>query len=342
MIYDKILGCIMGAAVGDAMGSATEGYTLEQIRKCFNGQVTEFQKPAADTFANGNEAGQVTDDFSSFYFVAKAIADKNGQIDRVIICDALRKWSTHNDFFDRYATVATKVAFQRVFGEPLTFTYGIPTYPFQATNSAAIYSAPIGLFHVGNIDKAIYDAAVAASVAYDNSLSISGACAVAAAISKAAESCSDLYSVISAGLYGAREGERLGKEMAHEAAGASVVKRMELAIDLALSGNDCESNMKQLADKVGCGPHVSETVPAAFGLLLINAGNVMDTVFGGVNIGYDTDAIASIGGAIAGALKGYGSIPSRYTNIIERINSLHIIELASKIGEIIEPEKVGG
>ena len=41
----KILGSILGAAVGDAMGAATETKSARQIQKIFGGRVEEFKTP---------------------------------------------------------------------------------------------------------------------------------------------------------------------------------------------------------------------------------------------------------------------------------------------------------
>ena len=60
----KILNSLAYGAIGDAMGAATENLSFNQIRKKFNGKVQEFLKPDEANFALGNEAGQVTDDFS--------------------------------------------------------------------------------------------------------------------------------------------------------------------------------------------------------------------------------------------------------------------------------------
>ena len=61
---DKILGSLVAACAGDAMGAVTEMRTREQIIKKYNGYVKEFLPPPDDVFAKGRKAGQVTDDFS--------------------------------------------------------------------------------------------------------------------------------------------------------------------------------------------------------------------------------------------------------------------------------------
>ena len=66
--YNKILGSIMGAAVGDAMGAATETRSAERIKEDFGGYVDKIITPPSDCFARGYDAGTVTDDFSLAYF----------------------------------------------------------------------------------------------------------------------------------------------------------------------------------------------------------------------------------------------------------------------------------
>ena len=48
--------------------------------------------------------------------------------------------------------------------------------------------------------------------------------------------------------------------------------------------------------------HAIEELPLAIGLLVATGGDYEETVLGGVNYGRDSDSIASMGGALAGAL----------------------------------------
>ena len=48
--------------------------------------------------------------------------------------------------------------------------------------------------------------------------------------------------------------------------------------------------------------HAIEELPLALGLLVATGGDYEETVLGGVNYGRDSDSIASMGGALAGAL----------------------------------------
>ena len=98
-MYDRILGGLIGAGAGDAMGAATEARTTEQILEYFGHEVVDFEKPPMDTFGAGNEPGQLTDDFSSAYFVAKHIVDNGGIVTAKAVQEALIEWSEHAVLF---------------------------------------------------------------------------------------------------------------------------------------------------------------------------------------------------------------------------------------------------
>src|SRR5699024_5013399 len=98
----KIQGVLGLAAIGDAMGATTENLSFDQIRKHFGGPVEDFKKPGKTAFALGNEAGQVTDDFSQIYFLSKAILKNDGVIDSETVKQAILDWSNVPWYFDRF------------------------------------------------------------------------------------------------------------------------------------------------------------------------------------------------------------------------------------------------
>ena len=69
---------------------------------------------------------------------------------------------------------------------------------------------------------------------YANDIAISGAAAVAAAVSVAMTENATLRDIIQAGLYGAEEGEKRGAKASRCIAGANVLRRMNLAIELVM------------------------------------------------------------------------------------------------------------
>ncbi|WP_059004419.1 ADP-ribosylglycohydrolase family protein [Bittarella massiliensis (ex Durand et al. 2017)] len=102
---------------------------------------------------------------------------------------------------------------------------------------------------------------------------------------------------------------------------------------------DWRAGMAEIRDLIGNGLATVEAVPAAFGLLAAAQGRVMETVYGGVNIGGDTDTIATIAGAMAGAFAGAGEIPPAHIDLIERQNQFDLWGLAQKVARCLAGER---
>ena len=335
-LYDHILGALIGAAVGDGMGAATEARTTQQIIDYFGHKVTDFETPPNDTFGAGNVPGQATDDFSSAWFLAKAIADNGGTVDTKSVQNALIECSKHAIFFDRFAGPTTRVAIKRFQGEEIPESGGVNLQSRQATNGSAMRISPIGMFNPGNLERTIEESITVTMLTHNNYPALSGACAVSCAVSKALSPDADLYSVLQAALYGAKEGERRGREVALDVASPSVVKRLEKAIEIGLGNGTPEEKMYLLGDCIGAGLHVAEAIPCAIGLVAANPGDPVGAIVGAVNIGYDTDTIATMTGAIVGALYGANRLPAHYLPTVEKANGLPISPLAVKITALAE------
>lgn len=341
-LYDKVYGALLSAAVGDAMGAATEARTTAQIVKVFGHRVETFEKPPADAIGAGNEAGQLTDDFSCAYFLSKHIIAHKGLITREIVEQAIVDWSEHDVFYTRFAGPSTRRAVARFKGKQYPESTDFVNYPSWATNGSAMRISPIGLFNPGNIDQAIHDAVTVTLTTHANHLSVSGACAVAASVSCALRENADLYDVIHAGLYGAEQGERIGREICTVVPGASVVRRMEEAIRIGTSSLATEEKVTRIGGCIGTGLHIAEAVPAAFGLLTAHNADPMSTIIAGVNIGYDTDTVSTIAGGICGALMGSTGIPQGYGDVIDRMNDMDLHALAAGILETNRLYRNGG
>lgn len=335
-LHDRILGALIGAAAGDGMGAATEARTTQQIIDYFGHPVTDFETPPPDTFGAGNVAGQATDDFSSAWFLANSIAEHNGLIDEQAVKDALVDWSRHAVFFDRFAGPTTRVAIKGFQGEDIPVSGGVRLLTRQATNGSAMRISPVGMFHPGDVESAIRDAITVTRLTHDNQLALSGACAIAAAVSRALAPDADLYLVLQAALYGAAEGERRGLQVSQEVAGPSVVRRMEKAIQIGLAAGTPEDKMVRLGDIIGAGLHVSEAIPCAMGFVAAHPGDPVGAIVGAVNVGYDTDTIATMTGAVVGALYGATAFPAHYLPTLEQANGLPLVSLARRITDIAQ------
>ena len=333
-LSDRILGALIGAAAGDGMGAATEARTTEQIIEYFGHPVTDFETPPPDTFGSGNVPGQATDDFSSAFFLAESIVRNNGVVDTDAVSAALIEWSEHAVFFDRFAGPTTRMAIKRCKGEAVPVSNGVKLDARQATNGSAMRISPVGLFHPGNLEATIRDSITVTMVTHGNYLAISGACAVSCAVSRALMPDADLYAVLQAARFGAVQGERRGRLVAKDVPGPSVVRRLDEALRISLGPGTPEDKMAALGRRIGAGLHIAEAVPCAVGFVAANPGDPAGAIAGAVNVGYDTDTIATMTGAIVGALYGAGAFPAHYLPVLEKANGLAISGLAERIASI--------
>lgn len=331
---DKILGCLIGAAAGDAMGAATETRTMAQIKEKFGGYVRDFIDPPEDTFARGNAAGQITDDFSLAYVTCEKIIAARGKITAENATEALLHWASIEKYFGRFAGPTTRAAVAALRGDsvPRLENFIPANENSKATNGAAMKIAPIAMFSAGDVDKAIYDAVTISAVTHNNNIAMSAAAAVAAAASRALEDEANLFEVVQSGLYGAREGDRLGKEKYRTLAGPSVEKRIELALELAMRSASLEDALEKIGAYVGNGLAAAEAVPAVFGIMAAAKGDPVEGICAGVNIGSDTDTIATMVGGVLGTLKGPGAMPSAWLSMLEQKNDIDLSGMAEKIG----------
>ena len=329
----KIEGILGLSAIGDAMGATTENLTFGQIREMFTAPVTTFQKPGKTAFALGNEAGEITDDFSQIYM----------RITRDIVIKAILEWSDIPKYFNRFAGPTTRSAIEMYKNpgmemKPLPGAVAVD-YASKATNGAAMKIAPAGILHPGNLEAAIDDAIVIAQVTHDNSLAISGACAIAAATSASLAEKATIEEVISAGVYGAIRGETKAKSVSRVVAGASVVERIKLALQIAEGAGSKEEKLLKLSQIIGSGLHISEAVPCAFGIAALNKDSALQAVIDAVNIGYDTDTIATIVGTMVGAFVDFED--KNFLDLYDKVQKANEINLIILADELATAAKVG-
>ena len=333
---DKILGSLLGAAIGDTMGAVTELRPKALIRERFGGEVRTILTPPDDTFARGSKAGRVTDDFSLIYYTTQEIIHNGGRIDDEVAVRALLAWASDEEFFRKYAGPTTQAAVRRMKGEQVSDYYDfICCDNAKASNGSAMKIAPAGFFHPGDVDQAIRDAIVLCKPTHNNNLSIAGASAIAAAVSEAMRPGANIYSVVQAGIEGSKNGMSYAKDNCAILAGPDVEKRIKLAVTLALTSDSLDEATTKIADLVGTGLHISESVPAVFGIIVAARNDPMEAIIAAVNIGSDTDTIASMTGAIMGALHGADAFAKADLELIESVNHYDLRTMAQAAATLI-------
>ncbi|MBC3517139.1 ADP-ribosylglycohydrolase family protein [Neobittarella massiliensis] len=335
--YKRILGGLTLAAAADSIGTVTETRSMDLIKEYFGGFVRDFRQAPEDTFARGAEAGLVSDDFSLAYYTALAIIKNKGVINDKTASDALLDWAADPRYFEAFAGPTTKAAVYALQGHPVQ-----GPYPFlacdnaKASNGSAMKIEAVGYIHPGDLDAAIDDAITMCMPTHGNDIALSAGCAVAAACAKAMEDDADLFSIVEAGLYGARVGYEKGGKVGKRLAGASVEKRIKLAVSIAMQSESLEDAMREIAAIIGCGLRANEAVPAAFGLLIAAKGDPVEAILAAVNMGDDTDTVATIVGSIAGAYAGIDALPAHYLTTIDRVNKFDLEGTAKALDALID------
>ena len=319
----KAYGCLLGVAIGDAMGAPTTFMTPEEIREKY-GFVREFIEPPKDHPIHGGlKAGQVTDDTEMTLLLADSII-KCGGIKVECYVKHLLKWVEEKNILQtEYLGPSTRNALIKLLHGASIEEAG----KFGTTNGAAMKISPIGIVDRRKPDKTIRDVYEVSLPTHGTNVAISAAAAVACAISVAFHEDVDIEKIVNAALYGAHEGTKLGFRYP----AASVEKRMLLALKLVEKANSIEEICNTLYDYIGTGVVANESIPSAIAIVKVAGDDPLNAITLAVNCGGDSDTVASIVGAIVGAIHGAKAFPTSLVNTVEEVNNLKLKEVAEKL-----------
>ena len=341
--YGKMLGCILGAATGDAMGAPAEGKSTAQIAETFGGPLRDFETPPDDCLAAGRKKGQVTDAFSIPYTLLGVLLENGGEIDKQAGQEALRRWGG-SEWYGPFAGITTRKVVKGLLSDGQVGEWehagrlGTKLYKSHyyalSSNGAAVKAWPAALLHPGDPAAAVKAVIPLTMASHDDPLSISGAAAMAAATSRAFTPGCTVYDLVQAALNGAIMGEGLAYEQEElwVYPGPSVSKRIEWALSLSMRSG--QNTMAVLRDSIGSGPAVAESLPTALGLVVAHNGDAMPALIDAANIGDETAAIASMVGALCGALHGIDYLPQGALELIDNVNGFNLALLAEEVTKL--------
>lgn len=313
MLYDRILGSLVAAGLGDALGAPTEGMSIYEIHQIYGGRVETFIDGAINPYFHNARIGEVTDDTSQLYEMAKAVSDAHGAF---TVADAVKGLLSWADNYPRYypqmAGPTTRLVVEALKrGEdPVVVgkTGGSPER--GATNGAAMRVAAAGLSNPGDLDGALADAITMTRISHATQIGYASACAVACGISAALVDRPDLYHILRACLYGAKTGDARGRKEGRIVPGTTVAHKIQQAITIAYDSDTMPEAEQRLNDVVGADSSAAASaVAVAIGLFAAADADVTKTLVGAANVGADTDTIGCIAGMLAGAVNGYAALP---------------------------------
>lgn len=333
---DRILGGLLGAAIGDSMGAATEFMTIDQIKEWFGGRVTTYVDLPDHMFLKGTVKGMVTDDFSFGHYTALPMIEKKQKMCDAVAIEGLLNWNS-DPLYSQCAGPTTRITIARLRGIDIPLPPARLCMNQKVTNGGGMKAGIVGLFNPGDVDAAIEDALTMCRVTHDTTLALSAGCAIAAATAKAFEEGVSYLELIQAGIYGAERGFARAVELgAKPAAGCNIAKKIALAAELGLRHQgDFDGAMRRIADIIGCGLYAYESIPAAFGFIAACKGHALDTIYMAVNCGDDTDTVACMAGYIVGAFNGADAYPEAHLKLINSANGYDLEKMAADIDAMI-------
>ncbi|MEU3182769.1 ADP-ribosylglycohydrolase family protein [Streptomyces sp. NPDC006923] len=341
-LADRITGCLIGAAVGDALGGPVEGYSPDQIAERHGGRVSGIVGPWHEDWRTARPLapyhkgdGHVTDDTLMTHALIRVYEAVRDHLDAYAVAGHLvpdlistPRWIPELE--------AEALPLQRIFLAEKWLVarlhYGHVDPREAGTGNivncgAAMYMAPVGLVNAAH-PEAAYAEAIDVAGAHQSSYGREAAGVFAAAVAAACLPGATPATVVESCLALAKDGTRAA---------------IEAVCEEASRHHDTESALRGLRDAVApfdtVGPdyrapslgarrpsrlHSIEELPVALGMLLAGAGDFRRTVLGSVNYGRDCDSIATMSGALAGALSGESGVPAEWAARVAEASRLDL------------------
>lgn len=337
-LYKKVYGCMLGGAIGDALGGPVEHWTPEEIRETYGGNLDRFvpyrRAPSYHGhFGEGDSIGVYTDDTRLKHLLCQAIINADGMprpgdMGHVLARayhDAPDK--LHEGFLEEYYLKA-------VWGRDKVIFGGEPT------NGAIMCNSPIG-FMAACRPNAAYQAGFDLAFFTDGHAK-TGAALLVSAIAEAMRPKATVEGIIEAALNAhlnfarRREGDLwTNSEMRYD----PNLKFLTKSLEIARREKDVFAIRQPLYDLLEWGHLFSEsihTVCVALAMFVAAEGDLVQTIVGGVMYGRDKDSYASVGGALAGAFNGIDAIPKKWIEPVIAANpNVDMQALSVKLAEII-------
>jgi len=293
-------GCLVGLAVGDALGQPTEGFTPERVRARY-GRIEGLLDPAA----------AVSDDTEYALFSAQVIIEQRGVPTAADFAAAWRERIVPQTGPFKGAGFSEMAAIdnlRRGLEPPASGRH------YHAwSDGLAMRVAPHAIVHAGR------PAAAAALARVDGSVSHAGegihaGAAVAASIAAAlvADGPAALGAILT---------EALAHVPADSWTARALRSGLEIGTAAAADGGDPFAALDALHDALAVPDFpwmdlAPEAVGLAWGLLAAGRGAFEPTLLAAANLGRDADTVAAIAGAVLGALHGFDAIPAAWRAVV--------------------------
>lgn len=314
MCDERALGCLVGLAVGDALGDL--------------GRKDEYRKRYG-IITNLYEDAKSTDDTEFALLTARTLIDCGGNLTtEALLCSWQKRILDQGGMFDRggqplYGAVAN---LQRGIRPPLSGRDNVGNYD----DGAAMRIAPIGIMCAGDVPRVVALAEIDAQISHYAD-GIWAAQAVAASVAVAMVGAS-VDEIVQTGIAQIPTDSWLGRAMAR-------------ALKICDEENTIENAWERLHTELWTPSHSAsaEAIPQIYALFRLTQGDFKRGMFWACNFGRDADTLGAVIGALSGAMHGIGVIPPNWVESVRRPAGVclkfaaaeDIVDLAKQLADLI-------
>ncbi len=274
ILRDRYVGCLVGLAVGDALGAPLEFMARPEIAATF-GEVRDF---IGGGWLNV-EPGEYTDDTQLAIAVAETLLEC-GQVCPERVVSRLVDWlNTGPKDVGQITRTAIGYHAQRLPWQEIGPRVQEEFPGMSAGNGCIVRAVPVGLFRLNDPAALVQESLTLASLTHTNPLSVWSVVAVNLAIVELLHDRSaDLHARV-----------------------AAMIPEKEVAKTIRTAPTLTRRTVRS-------GGYVLDTLGAAF-WALTQGSTFEDVLVAAVNLGDDADTVGAIAGALAGARDGGKAIP---------------------------------
>lgn len=321
-ITNRIYGCLIGGAIGDALAAPVEGWSHERITREY-GRIDEFMK--IHRISAKDSPGAVTADTTLRHYVAYAVAEKGRRVTPDDVAEVLVEHLNQDRVW-----VNSEILVKKLSAGVNPWTAGQGAISNTKVMAAIV---PIGIVNACNPEQAFQDGFNIGSLfqsAHDRDAAATVAAGVAEALSPDATV------------------ERVLTTMTSYAS-SIVYRAIDLAMGIAEESGTVDEFIQQYYDRMldWRWPAVQwdrekyrqgrvfsasslESLPVAVAILWLCDGDVNQSIIEGTRYGRDSDAVAGVAGGIAGALRGADEIRVDWIEDCEAANTDLFEELSGE------------
>jgi len=310
-------GALYGLAIGDALGMPTQMLTRAEVTGRWGPRLAGFEPaPPGHPIADGMPAGSVTDDTEQAVLLARLLISRHGEIDPREWASALVDWE--RDMADRGSLDLLGPSTKRAVSALLAGAAPEEAGRGGTTNGAAMRITPVGIAfpYSGALLVHVRQASL---ITHNTPVAMAGAAAIAAAVS--------------AGI----DGADVPKAIEHAIAAARLVdaRLADLIAEAAAQarGRVAESVIDFITGRVGTSLATADSVPAAFAVLAAAGDDPWQACLLAASLGGDSDTIAAMAGAVAGACHGLAAFPAHAITTIDA-HGLNLAGLADSLCDL--------